>query len=131
VAILGKEELAEGKRSKDWYVPQPYNRGKQIVRVSIIPSAQLSSTLFITLSNPPIEEYIVKNQTDETVHLFKYFKSSGKPGKEVEAVLQPRGEACIVWDAPDVSPKCLTVYCGGAHHWVNLEELDNKKKEKL
>jgi hypothetical protein len=47
--------------SLEWHQPQEYTYFHQISRVSIIPSNEQSSTFFVILSNPAVEEYIIRN----------------------------------------------------------------------
>ena len=51
-----------------WYEPQPYNNWKQIVRVIVTPnSSDSDATLLVILDNPAVEEYIIKNKTNQPI----------------------------------------------------------------
>lgn len=55
-----------------WYQPSEYNSMTQISRISIIPSDEQSSCFFVILSNPIVEEYVIKNKTEKPMVVCKY-----------------------------------------------------------
>ena len=79
------------------------------MRVSISPSTKSGETLFITLSEPVVEEYVIKNKTDFEIKVYKYLKGKSKSSSEVEAVVKPKSDSVIVWDEPHISPKCIAI----------------------
>lgn len=95
----------------------------QFVRVSVVPSDSDSSTLFVILSNPAKEEYVIKNYTDVDFYISKYFADTGKPSKHIMAKIEAKSEGAIVWDTPDISSKFIHLACANKGNHVSLDKV--------
>jgi hypothetical protein len=127
------KDVKKGKeRHQDWYEPSIYTSMYQFVRVSVVPSDSDSSTLFVILSNPAKEEYIIKNQTDIDFYVCKWHSDTKKPSKHIMAKVEARSEAAIVWDTPEISYKFIHLACTNKGNHVSLDKVSamTKKKER-
>ena len=99
----GPGQTLKSQHAPEWYEPQQYNNGQQIVRVSISPNDD-DTTLFVILSNPAVEEFICKNTTQSPLLFTKYDKQAQSALGSL-TTLAPNSSCAFVWDARDKHAK--------------------------
>lgn len=119
---------------QEWYQPSSYTDGYQFVRVSVTPSpdARGDATLFIILSNPAVEEFVIKNQTHTAISFCNYdFKAKAKVGRL--ASLHPFKSTAFAWDLRDLANKYVWIQVGNRSKSVSLDkasQLDENRQLK-
>ena len=99
----------EENKATEWYQPQEYTNYNQVNRISIIPSNEQSSTFFIILSNPMVEEYIIRNRTDLQINIFKYLWKQSKCEQMCDGKLNGQSSVSFVWDTTDIAEKYISI----------------------
>lgn len=116
--------------STEWHQPSAYTFRNLISRVSVTPSTEQSSTLFVILSNPALEEIVIKNRTDEELTVAKYNKRLGQPFGAADGAIAARSNAVFAWDSTDITDKWLYVRAGATTGAVSLEQVSQLDSNK-
>jgi len=122
--VSGQEQAGHGAelQGAEWYEPSRYTSGHRVCRVSVIPSSEDSSTLFVVVSNPALEEYVIHNDTALDLTVGKFFRSTGKADTE-HVSLGGRQRVAFVWGSTEEAEKALQISCGSKSERVSLDQV--------